>query len=75
MATHNDRIIETTKNRVIVLENGKLKEDRRKKGGEIKAEHKEQVHAKEEEKPTVEIKKEVVEEGKISLADLPTGKA
>lgn len=29
MATHNDRIIDTTKNRVIVLENGKLKEDRK----------------------------------------------
>lgn len=34
MATHNDRIIETTKRRVIVIENGKLKEDRRNKGEE-----------------------------------------
>lgn len=31
MATHNDRIIETTKKRVLVVENGKLKEDRKSK--------------------------------------------
>jgi len=31
MATHNERIIDTTKNRIIVLEKGKLKEDRNKK--------------------------------------------
>lgn len=37
MATHNDRIIDTSKKRVIVLENGKLKEDRKKKGEEKKS--------------------------------------
>lgn len=31
MATHNDRIIDSTKKRVIVLESGKLKEDRKTK--------------------------------------------
>lgn len=31
MATHNERIIDTTKKRVIVLEKGKLKEDRKSK--------------------------------------------
>jgi ABC-type methionine transport system ATPase subunit len=81
MATHNDRIIDTTKKRVIVIEKGRLKEDRKKKGGDVKPEHKEeikqqvevkhevkeeQVHVKNEE---VE-KKEVREEGKISLDEL-----
>lgn len=31
MATHNDRIIDTTKKRVLVIEKGRLKEDRNKK--------------------------------------------
>lgn len=46
MATHNDRIIDTTKKRVIVLEKGKLKEDRKKKGSsDIKSvDGKEQKH-------------------------------
>lgn len=38
MATHNDRIIDTTKKRVLVLDKGKLKEDRKKK------EHHEEKH-------------------------------
>ncbi len=83
MATHNDRIIETTKKRVLVIENGKLKEDRKKKGGEVKHEEKiepAEHHVKHEAKPEVEIKpepkseeiekKEVKEEGKISLEEL-----
>ncbi len=81
MATHNDRIIDTTKKRVIVLEKGKLKEDRKKKG-ETKVEHKEEEkkhieHHKEapkHEEKTPEVKAEKVEEkkedGKISLDDL-----
>ena len=40
MATHNDRIIDTTKKRVIVLEKGKLKEDRKKKGEDKKTDEK-----------------------------------
>jgi cell division transport system ATP-binding protein len=40
MATHNDRIIDTTKKRVIVLEKGKLKEDRKKKGEDKKPDEK-----------------------------------
>lgn len=40
MATHNDRIIDTTKKRVIVLEKGKLKEDRKKKGEDKKIDEK-----------------------------------
>lgn len=36
MATHNDRIIDTTKKRVLVMERGKVKEDRRKKVEEKK---------------------------------------
>ncbi len=35
MATHNDRIIDTTQKRVLVLDKGKLKEDRKKKGEAI----------------------------------------
>lgn len=81
MATHNDRIIETTKKRVIVLEKGKLKEDRKKKG-ELKIEHKEEekkhvehhkeVPKHEEKAPEVKVEKaeEKKEEGKISLDDL-----
>lgn len=81
MATHNDRIIETTKKRVIVLENGKLKEDRKKKGGEThhvaephhekKEEHKEKIEVKDEKKevrhPAQDLK---TEDGKISLDQL-----
>lgn len=64
MATHNDRIIETTKKRVIVLENGKLKEDRKKKGGEThhatETHHVSESHQekKEEHKEKIEIKDE-----------------
>ncbi len=47
MATHNDRIIETTKRRVIVLEGGKIKEERNKKSA---VEHKTEEY-KEEPKP------------------------
>ncbi len=38
MATHNDRIIDTTKKRVLVMERGKVKEDRKKKIEEKKHE-------------------------------------
>ena len=80
MATHNDRIIDTTKKRVIVLENGKMKEDRKKKG-EVKVEHKEEEkkhveHHKPVEKhevkaPEVHVEeKKEKEDGKISLDDL-----
>ena len=52
MATHNDRIIDTTKKRVIVLEKGKLKEDRRVKseGKAHTTHHVEVVEAKHEKK-------------------------
>jgi cell division transport system ATP-binding protein len=81
MATHNDRIIDTTKKRVIVIEKGRLKEDRKKKGGDVKPEHKEEIkqqvevkHEVKEEQAHVKIeeveKKEVREEGKISLDEL-----
>ncbi len=71
MATHNDRIIDTTKKRVIVLEDGRLKEDRRKKGDDKKhAEHEEKKIAKEEKQEKVEKKEDQVEEGKITLESL-----
>lgn len=75
MATHNDRIIETTKKRVIVLEDGRLKEDRRKKGEEKKHAIHEEKHAPKEEKvPEVEKDEkkadQLIEEGKISLESL-----
>jgi len=81
MATHNDRIIDTTKKRVIVIEKGRLKEDRKKKGGDVKPEHKEEIkqqvevkHEVKEEQAHVKNeeveKKEVREEGKISLDEL-----
>lgn len=73
MATHNDRIIDTTKKRVIVLESGRLKEDRRKKGEEKKH----TPHEEKSEKPSRHIVEEVgekdpKEEEKISLASLVT---
>lgn len=74
MATHNDRIIEATKKRVLVLEKGKLKEDRNKK-----AEHKQQEHKTQEKHHTpphiIDEKAEKKEEqpkqqGTISLEDI-----
>jgi cell division transport system ATP-binding protein len=68
MATHNDRIIDTTKRRVLVLEKGKLKEDRKKKGEEKKMGDKEEKKSEKH-----EDKKEVMEkvdEEKISLDTL-----
>lgn len=44
MATHNDRIIDSTKKRVIVLEGGKLKEDRKNKSGASHKEEEKHVH-------------------------------
>lgn len=77
MATHNDRIIDTTKKRVIVLEKGKLKEDRRKKGGEthhaaeVHPEKKDSEHKeKDEEKEVKTEEKKEREDGKISLDEL-----
>lgn len=71
MATHNDRIIDTTKKRVIVLEGGRLKEDRRKKGEDKKhVEHEEKKIVKEEKQEKVEKKEDQVEEGKITLESL-----
>lgn len=70
MATHNDRIIDTTKKRVLVLEKGRLKEDRNKKNH-----HKD--HSPEVVKHIVEVKddkKEVNEEAKdkgaVTLDDI-----
>lgn len=40
MATHNDRIIESAKRRIIVLEKGKIKEEKNKKAPEKKVEEK-----------------------------------
>lgn len=77
MATHNDRIIDTTKKRVLVLEKGKIKEDRKSKepkpvfafpkevSGEKKEEKKEEAHEekiKEEKKEEKENKEEHKEE-------------
>lgn len=84
MATHNDRIIDSTKKRVLVIDEGKLKEDRKRKGEAPKVHHEEKVEHKTEEvsvvKPDevkeekkeekVEEKIEVKEAGKISLDDL-----
>lgn len=76
MATHNDRIIDTTKKRVIVLESGRLKEDRRKKGEDKKhIEHEERHDAKEkaqqpEKQEKIEKKEESTDEGKITLESL-----
>lgn len=79
MATHNDRIIDTTKKRIIVLESGKLKEDRKNKGEEKKhttgdekpavkeeKENPEKNHGKEEKKEVHEVK----DEEKITLDSL-----
>lgn len=78
MATHNDRIIEATKKRVIVLKEGKIKEDRKKKDVEVK--HQEQAsHSEIKEKESEHIlhhPKEIIKEEKqtetISLDDLKT---
>lgn len=77
MATHNDRIIETTKKRVIVLENGKLKEDRKKKSGEThhatETHHVSESHheKKEEHKEKIEVKDEK-KEVRLPAQDLKT---
>ena len=61
MATHNDRIIDTTKKRVIVLEGGRLKEDRRKKGEDKKhVEHEEKKIVREEKQEKLEKKEDRV---------------
>lgn len=80
MATHNDRIIETTKRRVIVIENGKLKEDRKNKSDNkhIEAKNNESKTEKPEEakKETIhanqvnEKQKDEKHVGTISLDDL-----
>lgn len=70
MATHNDRIIDTTKKRVLVLEKGRLKEDRNKKT------HEKDNHATHAVKQVVEVKeekkevKEAQKKGSVSLDDL-----
>lgn len=66
MATHNDRIIDTTKKRVIVLEKGKLKEDRKKKGGE--AHHAPETHQ------VVEVRQEKKEEDHKEKVDIKVDK-
>ncbi len=69
MATHNERIIETTNKRVIVLEKGKLKEDRK---GKVSHHTKEDKHVSKQE-ATNEKKDEKQDEkndGSISLEDL-----
>lgn len=79
MATHNDRIIDSSKKRVIVLEKGKLKEERNKKEKhahkteepkkEPEGKVEKEVEVKEkEEKPEKHQKKEDT----ISLDDLKT---
>lgn len=80
MATHNDRIIDATKKRIIFLEKGKIKEDRKKKGDEKIVEtkehhphpHKVEVKEVKEEKKEKEAKIEAAkrEGGKITLDDL-----
>lgn len=66
MATHNDRIIDATKKRVIVLKDGKINEDRKSKEPKHHApEHKvEEKHIEEKhvEERIVEEKKEEVKE-------------
>lgn len=76
MATHNDRIIDASKKRILVVEKGKIKEDRRAKvekkhEEEVKVVHKEEAKKKEEEKK--EEKKEEKheeEEKKVKLESL-----
>lgn len=86
MATHNDRIIETTKRRVIVVESGKLKEDRKKKPNDHKLEAQSHVVSSHPEpkgetkdEPKVHVQMKVSEQekkeeekpvGAISLDDL-----
>lgn len=71
MATHNDRIIDTTKKRVIVLESGKLKEDRKKKGEEKKhALHEEKIEKSQKNDSESTEEKDSKDEGKISLQSL-----
>jgi len=78
MATHNDRIIDTTKRRIIVLEKGKIREERNSHGhAPTKKETVSMVveavdtrkEAKGEHASTKE-KKKTDQEGKISLDDL-----
>ena len=76
MATHNDRIIDSTKKRVIVLKEGQVKEDRKSK--EPKHEKAEEKHHEEkhetkevvEEKKEEETEKTEKKEDTISLNDL-----
>ncbi|MDO8269714.1 MAG: ATP-binding cassette domain-containing protein [Candidatus Levybacteria bacterium] len=59
MATHNDRIIDSTKKRVIVLEKGKLKDDRRSREEKKHVSHEEsssKTHEKNAEEKNVEVK-------------------
>lgn len=76
MATHNDRIIDTTKKRIIVLEGGKIKEDKNKKAHheakkhEEKNEDKDEKKTEKEDKPIDEIKaigKETHDDAKQNL--------
>ena len=70
MATHNERIIESTSKRVIVIENGKLKEDRK---GKIDHKHPDQSHKheKSEVESLTDKKPEAQKvEGTLSLDDL-----
>jgi cell division transport system ATP-binding protein len=75
MATHNDRIIDATKRRIIVLEEGKLKEDRKLKEAVSKHEvsHTEK-HVDEkkhtDEKKKIEPEKSGKNEEKVTLESL-----
>lgn len=69
MATHNDRIIDATKRRIIVLEEGKLKEDRKTKGEVLK--HEASLPEKHvDEKKQADHKKQEKNEEKVTLESL-----
>lgn len=69
MATHNERIIETTKKRVLVLDKGRLKEERNKKSIE-KTEHKAHAHHKVHQVIEVKENGEGKKEGTVGLDDI-----
>lgn len=72
MATHNDRIIDSTKKRVLVIENGKLKEDRKNKDHKVaveKVEEKNQEAHPEKETPNTQDAKTHIKTAEIDNSD------
>lgn len=71
MATHNDRILDTTKKRIIVLEKGKLREDKKSRE-EKKVDEKlnDEPHEKKHEKPLDEHHDKHNKEDEVTLESL-----